>query len=279
MKVRTLMVTAVAAVGAVALSAPAFAASPSNGGVPSIDSQLSQLTAAGKAAKSRARTSSKWTKGIDKSIDSANTSITRLGNNVYDLRKGQDLTNHALSSITAQAVVALTALQNGLVAVAAVTTNFKYGVVQVANTAIAPGITGFGPSLFYVTPPIQLTGAQSTVSFAIPTVTGTGITELWVAVRSLDPNSGAVECRVTIVPPGPGAVPRSTSSTGSGGYFAKMPQSRLTPENQDPTFPLRLIPTEDNTLNLADAGQLNGGTPFLAGGASAQATLSCLRTS
>ncbi len=305
MKVRTLMVTAVAAVGAVALSAPAFAASPSNGGVPSIDSQLSQLKAAGKAAKARARTSSKWTKGIDKSIDSANTSITRLGNNVYDLRKGVDQTNFTLGAITAQAVAALTALQNGLVSVAAATTNFKYGVIQVGAATGGPGsgIAGIGPTAFYVTPPIYLTGAQSTVTFPI-TATGYQL-QLFTAVRSLNPDSGAVECRVRVVsqtltaattgtvsatdpvPPGSAItasttvsaapVVRVTASDGSGGYFAKMPQSRLTPENGDPTFPLRLVPTEDDTLNLADPTKLDAGGITLS--TNATATLSCLRTS
>ncbi len=199
MKVRTLMVTAVAAVGAVALSAPAFAASPSNGGVPSIDSQLSQLTAAGKAAKSRARTSSKWTKGIDKSIDSANTSITRLGNNVYDLRKGLDQTNFTLGAITAQAVAALTALQNGLVSVAAATTNFKYGVVQVAVGT--QGIGGVGPTHFFATPPLYKTGEQSTVTFNVPQTANLGISadlKLLTAVRSVNPNSGTVACKTTV---------------------------------------------------------------------------------
>ncbi len=278
MKVRTLMVTAVAAVGAVALSAPAFAAPPSNGGVPSIDSQLSQLTAAGKAAKARARTSSKWTKGIDKSIDSANTSITRLGNNVYDLRKANDQTNWTISQIAGAAISALTQLQAGLVQVAAVTTNFKYGVIQVcASAAGYPCSAGFGPALFYVTPPIQLTGAQSTVSFPLPSAGGAG-TQLWAAVRSLNPDSGAVECRVSIM--AADGVLRYTVGDGSGGWFAKMPQSRLTPQNGDTSFPLRLIPTEDNTLNLAGTTMLNGGTGFaVAAGTSAQATLSCLRTS
>jgi len=277
MKLKTLLVMAVAAIGALALSVPAFAASSSNGGIPSIDSQLGQLKAAGKAAKSRANSSSKHNTRV-------NTDLKRLGENVAALRKGQDQTNSTLGAITAQAVSALSALQAGLTSVAALTTNFKYGVVQVAIGTGGPGdgIAGLGPSMFYVTPPIQPTGAQSTVSFALPPATNFGgvPTRLFAAVRSLDPTSGAVECRVTIMGPSTGALSsgiRSTASDGSGGYFKKMPQSRLTPQNGNPNFPLALITTEDNVFDLGT--ELNGNSLFTAGANPVPATLSCLRTS
>ena len=278
MKLKTLLVMAVAAIGALALSVPAFAASSSNGGIPSIDSQLGQLKAAGKAAKSRANSSSKHNTRV-------NTDLKRLGENVAALRKGQDQTNFTLGAVTAQAVSALSSLQAGLVTVAAATTNFKYGVVQVGigTGGAGDGIAGLGPSMFYVTPPIQPTGAQSTVSFALPPTTFTGgvPTRLFTAVRSLDPTSGAVECRVTIMGAPPAVLGatgiRSTQGNGSGGFFKKMPQSRLTPQNGNPNFPLALITTEDNVFDLGT--ELNGNSLFTAGDNPVPATLSCLRTS
>ena len=265
MKLKTLLVMAVAAIGALALSVPAFAASSSNGGIPSIDSQLGQLKAAGKAAKSRANSSSKHNTRV-------NTDLKRLGENVAALRKGQDQTNFTLGAVTAQAVSALSSLQAGLVTVAAATTNFKYGVVQVGTIAgPTSGLGGVGPTHFFATPPIYNTGEQSTVTFPIPDVTATVTSaggnvlaaspslRLNAAVRSVNPDSGSVVCKMLVqrndgsINSGGTVASWATWIQGStNGIFVDMPQSRISPQNGNTSFPYALVATEDNVLDLAD---------------------------
>ena len=272
MKVRLLAVMAVVVVGVMAGTSPAMAQKAKTGS-----------------------SKSQWTKQHKDNV--------AFGGAIHSLRKQVDLTNGALGTITAASIVALTQLKDGLTAVADATTEFKYGVVQVAtitgNPATGDSIAGIGPTGFFVTPPIYLTGAQSQVTFPIQ-ATGAA-TRLYTAVRSVYPDKGAVECRVTIngqtlaatvggtqsaSPAATGLtaavaatpVTKQTVSNGSGGFFHKMPQSRIKPENGASSFPLALVATEDNAVDLASSGLLNAGTTFTAT-TNATATLSCLRTS
>ena len=179
MKLKTLLVMAVAAIGALALSVPAFAASSSNGGIPSIDSQLGQLKAAGKAAKSRANSSKSHTKRID-------GDIKRLGENVNALRKGQDATNWNVSNLAAAAVSSLTQLEAGLVGLAASYMNFEYGVA-----AMTSGGTPIAGALL-VTPRIDPTSEPSTVTGQFTCVTANscaqgGALGIQTVVRSVNP--------------------------------------------------------------------------------------------
>ena len=223
----------------------------------------------------------------------------QFGDAIHSLRIRTDLTNYTVGQITAASIEALTALKNGLTKVADATTEFKYGVVQVAtvtgNPASGDSIAGIGPTGFFVTPPIYLTGEQSQVTFPIAK-TGAA-TRLYTAVRSVYPDRGAVECRVSINGQTlanadsavassvaaaqvitASAVSKQTASNGSGGYFHKMPQSRIKPENGNTTYPLALVATEDNAVNLASPELLAGGAAFTAT-TMATAVLSCIRTS
>ncbi len=187
LKTRTLTLTAVVAVGAIALGAPTLAgANPGPASPASISDQIAKLKQAGKSAKSRANTSSKWSKGIDKSIDRTNTAITRLGNNVYDLRKANDMTNWTLSSIASAAISALTQLQAGLVGLAASYTNFEYGVA--AMTSGGTPILG----ALLVTPRIDPTSEPSTVTGQFVCIAGNNCTQggalgIQTVVRSVNP--------------------------------------------------------------------------------------------
>jgi len=179
----------------------------------------------------------------------------KFGEAIYNLRKTTDLTNYSVAQITAASVKALTALKDGLEAVAGATTNFKYGVVQVGTTT--KGLGGVGPTHFFATPPIYKTGEQSTVTFNVPQTASLGLgsnLKLLTAVRSVNPNSGTVQCRMTSTPNdvanGLGSATWRQGSTD--GLFVTIPQSRITPENGNTTFPYSLVPTEDYVIDLAD---------------------------
>ncbi len=201
LKTRTLTLTAVVAVGAIALGAPTLAgANPGPASPASISDQIAKLKQAGKSAKSRAHTSSKWSKGIDKSVDRTNTAITRLGNNVYDLRKANDMTNWTLSSIASAAISALTQLQAGLVGLAASYTNFEYGVA-----AMTSGGTPIAGAML-VTPRIDPTSEPSTVTGQFVCIADNGCAQggalgIQTVVRSVNPATNAsattAACTVT----------------------------------------------------------------------------------
>ncbi len=301
LKTRTLTLTAVVAVGAIALGAPTLAgANPGPASPASISDQIAKLKQAGKSAKSRAHTSSKWSKGIDKSIDRTNTAITRLGNNVYDLRKANDQTNWTVSSIAGAAISALTQLQAGLVGLAASYTNFEYGVVQLGTDS--GGTFTAIPGAFVATPRLDPTVEQSTVTAQFPCVgapvpvaqrngciVGDNI-RAQVAVRSASPTANdaksTAKCRVTVSQSGAG---------GAGGFVTTIPQggvpattvarSALVPT--DPAelqiFPLSMVST-DTQVNATTAGTNSTAsfaaaiTPSGAGGTNNMllVTLSCL---
>jgi hypothetical protein len=251
MKVRLLAVMALVVVGAMAGTSPAMAAKKS----------------------AKARTASAWSnQHKDNKV---------FGDAINNLRRGADQTNYTIQAITAQSVAALTALQSGLVKVADATTEFKYGVVQVAlNTGGAgDGIVGLGPTQFWVTPAIMKTGASATVTFPIGlTGGGTPQIKLYTAVRSVYPDNGNVACRVTVQNGGGGLSVTANGPASLGGYYQPMPQSRIEPANGNSAFPLSLIPTEDNVLNLADGSKMSS-VPTAAAATSGIGTLTCLRTS
>ncbi len=186
--------------------------------------------------------------------------IKRLGENVNELRKKTDELNNTVASLASVAGSSLTKLQSALTGLADTTANFKYGVIQV-GTGQTSGVAGVGPTHFFVTPPLYKTGAQSTVTFGIPVLGQSGILggalgndiKLLAAVRSINPDTGKVACRVT-------ATSASSSVPGwvtwvkntSDGAFVKMPQSRIAPQNGDPNFPVGLVATEDNVIDLGD---------------------------
>ena len=230
-----------------------------------------------------------------------------FGGAIHSLRKQVDSTNSALGTITAASIVALTQLKDGLTQVAATTTNFKYGVIQVGAIGSVSGsdmgtTNGVGPFHFYATPPLYKTGEQSTVTFSIPSLGGLGLggLKLFAAVRSLNPDSGDVGCRAVVQQNSGGVLAgglwASWVEGSKTGLFIPMPQSRLTPQNGDKEFPTRLVPTEDNALDLADPQymatglsliQFNGGgrtdtslltpqRPSIAAGTGATVNFSCI---
>ncbi len=300
LKTRTLTLTAVVAVGAIALGAPTLAgANPGPASPASISDQIAKLKQAGKSAKSRAHTSSKWSKGIDKSIDRTNTAITRLGNNVYDLRKANDQTNWTISQIAGAAISALTQLQAGLVGLAASYTNFQYGVVQLGacSDAACTTFTPF-PGSFVATPRLDPTVEQATVSASFAPPTAAVIVGASVAVRSANPTANDANskayCRVTTTQNGNGAgqtkYATSVPNPGFNGAPAyEVPRSNLIPNSAADLliFPLSMVAT-DNQVNLVtdtNAAGFNGGGGVLGGftnvgggvgGAALNVTLSCL---
>ncbi len=266
LKTRTLTLTAVVAVGAIALGAPTLAgANPGPASPASISDQIAKLKQAGKSAKSRAHTSSKWSKGIDTSIDRTNTAITRLGNNVYDLRKANDMTNWTLSSIASAAISALTQLQAGLVGLAASYTNFEYGVVQLGTDS--GGTFTAIPGAFVATPRLDPTVEQSTVTAQFPCLgaplplaarngctVGNNI-RAQVAVRSASPTANdaksTAKCRVTV-----SQGVRFVTTIPQGGVPATtVARSALVPT--DPAelqiFPLSMVST-DTQVNATTDG-------------------------
>ena len=253
MKVRLLAVMAVVVVGVMAGTSPAMAQNA-------------------KTASSK----SQWTKQHKDNV--------AFGGAIHTLRKQVDSTNGALTTITVAALEALTALKDNLTAVAAVTTEFKYAVVQVAAATggDGDGIVGFGPTMFFETGNLQKTGAAQTVTFPIPAGGGAAV-KLYTAIRSAYPDKGKVGCRVTISTPGVAVATKVTNGDVLGGYFHEMPQSKLVPKENDPdnaTFPIRLIATEDNAVNLGDAGYLVGGLVAPTGATSPRlGTLTCIRYS
>ncbi len=312
LKTRTLTLTAVVAVGAIALGAPTLAgANPGPASPASISDQIAKLKQAGKSAKSRAHTSSKWSKGIDTSIDRTNTAITRLGNNVYDLRKANDMTNWTLSSIASAAISALTQLQAGLVGLAASYTNFEYGVVQLGSCDDA-ACTNFTPTAgnFVATPRIDPTVEQATVSAQFASIPSVRLGAS-VAIRSANPAANDAKskayCRVTTSQVGSsvvntsGADPQSPSGpfvfTGNkyatstpNGAFGGAPayevgRSALVPTDpaELPLFPMSMVST-DNQVKLTTSANFfgtSGAGGFAtvsagAGGGPVNVTLSCL---
>ncbi|MCX6370940.1 MAG: hypothetical protein NTZ58_06765 [Solirubrobacterales bacterium] len=205
----------------------------------------------------------------------------QFGEAIHKLRISNDLTNYSVGQITAASIVALTALKDGLTKVADATTEFKYGVVQVAlNTGAAgDGIAGMGPAQFWVTPPIVKTGASSTVTFPIG-LTGGAVRQvkLFTAVRSVYPDKGDVVCRVTVQNGSSGLSVTANGDPALKGFYQPMPQSRIQPENGNKTYPLNLVALEDNVINLADASKVDA-VPTAAAGTSGIGTLTCLRTS
>ena len=240
MKVRLLAVMAVVVVGVMAGTSPAMAQNA-------------------KTASSK----SQWTKQHKDNV--------AFGGAIHTLRKQVDSTNGALTTITVAALEALTALKNNLTKVADATTNFKYGVVQVASENGATStLGGVGPSHFFATPPIYKTGEQSTVTFSVPDLSTLSLAgaqptnsriKLLAAVRSVNPDSGTVNCKATVTQNG-GAAATGTWVTwiqsSTKGIFVEMPQSRIEPQNGDKSFPYALVDTEDNVLDLADARYMAG---------------------
>ena len=285
MKLKTLLVMAVAAIGALALSVPAFAASSSNGGIPSIDSQLGQLKAAGKAAKSRANSSKSHTKRID-------GDIKRLGENVNALRKGQDATNWNVSNLAAAAVSSLTALQAGLVALSGSYTNFEYGVVQLGTCSNAACDTFTATAgNFVATPRIDPTVEQATVTAQFATIPS-GILGASVAIRSAAPTANDAKskayCRVTTSQsPVSGANQYATSTPNGlfGGPAYQVTRSALVPTSpaELQLFPLAMVSTDTQVklMTSANATGTGGAGGFTTATALAAAgpvwvTLSCL---
>ncbi len=259
LKTRTLTLTAVVAVGAIALGAPTLAgANPGPASPASISDQIAKLKQAGKSAKSRARTSSKWTQDINKDIK-------RLGENVYDLRKANDQTNFTISQIASAAISALTQLQAGLVGLAASYTNFEYGVVQLYRNGTA--IAGD----FLATPRIDPTVEQATVTGQFPCAAAAGCIAgqrltAKVAVRSANPTANDAKstavCRVTLSQvSSTGASNWVTSSANSGVPAWPVPRSDLNPPKDAPsiaTFPLSMTPY-DNEVDLTTAANSSNG--------------------
>ena len=211
----------------------------------------------------------------------------QFGDAIHSLRIRTDLTNYTVGQITAASIEALTALKSGLTTIAGYTTDFKYGVVQVAygTGGLGDGIAGVGPVGFVATPNIQPTGEQSTVTFPIRQQSGVTLAlRLFTAVRSANPDKGTVRCHVSVAG---GAIASGNAADLGGpantridkdpnGYFVTMPQSRLTPQNGSKAFPYSLVATEDNVLNLADPDLLSGKAPInVASGGFGVGTLSC----
>ena len=274
MKVRLLAVMALVVVGVMAGTSPAMA--------------------------KKAHTASAWS--------NQHKDNKAFGEAINNLRESQKITNGALSSVTAQALAALTQLNTGLTSLAASYTNFEYGFVQLGTTATASGEFRPIPGAGVATPRIDPTAQQSTVTaqFACvpdaagscPAANAAGSSEnvrAQVAVRSANPGNDAtstVLCRATLAQ----TVNATQIGLANGGFLTTSPQeangdvpavaiarSPLPTKSSPANFPLELI-ASDKSVNMTGTGLITGAnssgtaaTGFkLAYGAPVVVTLSCL---
>ena len=263
MKVRLLAVMAVVVVGVMAGTSPAMAQKAKTGS-----------------------SKSQWTKQHKDNV--------AFGGAIHTLRKQVDSTNSALGTITAASIVALTQLKDGLTAVAAATTNFEYGVVQLGTCSNAACDT-FTPTAgdFAATPPVYPTGEASVVTADFASVP-TGIMGASVAYRSVDVlgnnKTSTPYCRVTITQArgaAGGGFATSTPNAALGGAPAyEVVRGAIAPptDAEKATMPLAMVSTDSQTklITSSNSGNNTGGaggfttTAVGAGGLSVGVTLACL---
>lgn len=217
-----------------------------------------------------------------------------FGEAIHNLRYSVDLTNHTVSEITKASVSALTALQRGLVSVAAATTNFEYGVVQLGVCSNAACDT-FTPTAgdFAATPPVYATGEASVVTANFGTVPA-GIMGASVAFRSVDVlgnnKTSTPYCRVTTT---------QARGVAGGGFATSLPNSALNgapawevvrgaiappTAAEQAQMPLSMVSTDSQTqlITSSKAGNNSGTTggftttAVASGGLSVGVTLACL---
>lgn len=240
MKARNLTVLAVVATGAIAFAAPAaFAQGPDVSGV---DGGISKLSTIGKSAKKQARAAK------SKSLQRVDNDIKRLGNNVHDLRKKDDEITFTISNIVGTVTPILTQLG----AAAESYADFQYGFVQLGFTGVPSAAGGPTPQTFFmVTPRLDPTGAQSTVSkqFAVPDYSGagwsSGVLQLRTGVRSLnDPqeldNKSTAMCNAIVSRTSAGAAVATT-------VRASKPNADLPAASRLPYYPIQRSPYEAAT--------------------------------
>lgn len=266
MKARNLTVLAVVAAGAIALAAPTAFAQGSG-----VSAGVDKLNSLGQAAKKRANSAKK--NSFQKRTDG---DIKRLSENVASLRKEDDTINWTISSV----VNTVTPILTQLGAAANSYANFQYGIVQLGFTGVPAAAGGPTPQTFFmVTPRLDPTGAQSTVSkqFVVPDYSAAGWTsgalQLRVGARSLnDPqtldNESTVMCNAIV------------SSTSAGGavataFRASKKNTALPSANQLPYYAIPRSPykaktsaeelpslvgeiSTDKLINLADSSRSSG---------------------
>lgn len=231
MKVRNLAVLATVAIGATALAAPAAFAA---------DAQSS-------TSKAQKRT---------------NADIKRLGENVRDLRKKDDETNGRIDSITA----GLRPVLNQLGDAAKSYANFQYGFVQLTIAGV-----GGPPTLFTVTPRLDPTMQQSTVSrqFVMPTLPTALTLGAEVGVRSLNKpselnNESTPFCTFTATTSANQFLtskgnPLFDGKKAAGFPFWAIDRSTLVPKDPaDELFSIVNAVTGDKTVNLLDLDRASG---------------------
>lgn len=288
MKLGKITALAVVATGVLIAGAPAaFAAAPD---VSSIDSGLSNLSKVGKAAKKQARASK------SKAFTRVDRDLTRLGDNVHQLRKKDDEINFLVSSL----VGTITPILTQLGAAAQSYANFEYGVVQLySGTSAIPGA-------FLATPRLDPTVEQSTVTGQFPCASSGGCTAgdtlgAKVAIRSANPTANDAKstayCRITAsqrkaTGAGPATLEQFVTSTPNAGFNGApayaVERSALVPTDaaELQTFPLSPVSTDKlvDLTGASNSGGVNNGAPAAGGFALSSTgaagminvTLSCL---
>lgn len=250
LKMKRMAVMAVVALGLVALAAPAAAPAKSN-----------------------------------KSIERLNKDVKRLGENVNSLRAKTDETNQDVKNLATTAGAALGKLQDNLTAIGGLVTNYQYGVVQLGVDNTDGQNFKAWPGAFTATPRLDPTLEQSTVTAQFLCLTaagcptsGPGVLTAQVAVRSanVDANNktSTVGCKVTVA--GSSNVLFTTKPQSATNPFYEIPRSRLVPQNQDPSFPLAMVPKEDNAINLGTSSRILGQSAAPADQKVYTVTLSCI---
>jgi hypothetical protein len=253
MKVRLLAVMALVVVGAMAGTSPAMAANK------------------------------KATTSVSKAWQNQHKDNKAFGDAIHNLRNSVDSTNGALTSVTKQALAALTALQGGLTGLAASYTNFQYGVVQLSygtnctNTTCL-GIYGASAPML-VTPRLDPTSAQSVASarFRVPPAAagGGGAVKATATVRAVDAEGqdalSTAFCRVTAQGSGAATDYRTTAPNTSLKNLPAMPlrRSPLVPTDEsEKVASLVSLTTDDKkvAVNLLAPELSWNGFPTAAGG-------------
>lgn len=269
MKVRNLTAIAVVATGAIALGAPAaFAQAPDVSGV---NGGLDKLGAIGKSAKKQARAAhhSSFQKRTGEDIK-------RLGDNVRDLRKRDDEITNTISSVVATVTPILTQLG----AAAQSYANFQYGFVQLTITGV-----GGPPTYFTVTPRLDPTSAQSTVSrqFVMPAALPTALPlGAEVGVRSLNSptaldNESTAYCSATVSDSSSTLTSKSNPDAKNLPFYPIQRSTLIPADPADNVTSLVGAVTGDKTVNLlATSRNATGGTITVSAGETVTVSLSCM---
>ena len=205
-----------------------------------------------------------------------------FGEAIHNLRLASDKTNWDASGFQILVINAATALQKGLVDLAAATANFEYGVAQLGKCSnlACDTFTAYSGS-FVATPPVYATGEMSTVTADFAPPATTDIVGVTVAFRSVDPAGNDAKstpaCRVTAMQPNKNTFSTSTPNADLGGAPAyPVVRGPIAPPTaaEKAAMPLSMVSTDTPTklMTASNAAGQNAGAG-VAGGFSAAAGL------